>query len=161
MASIRCYDNSKVIVTIIIMNQFSTLPNTAVVPCRGRYWPWKALSSQRKSQTLLFATASFFPLYLAWVQFLQKMFQCHQRLLFVSASSFPYRQRPITACSIHIMIVQYRTDAWQTWILFVYYTNTMWWMLVLYNDWQEKRDRFTNSLVTLDFSRTFASLGIV
>ena len=39
--------------------------------------------------------------------FSKKMFQCHQRLLFVSASSFLLWQRPITACSIHIMIVQY------------------------------------------------------
>ena len=42
-------------------NNFLTLPNTAVVPCCGRYWPWKALSSHRKSQRLLFASASSLP----------------------------------------------------------------------------------------------------
>ena len=140
MASIRCYDNSKVIVTLTITN-FRLYLTQLWWQCCGRYRPWNALSSHFKSQTLLFASASSFLLYFAWVQFLEKMFQCHQRLLFVSASSFLLWQRPITVCSIHIMIVQYWTDARQTWILFVYYT--MWWMLVLYNDWPEKRDRFT------------------
>ena len=140
MASIRCYANSKVIVTLIITIFWLYLiqlwchvvggtdpekPFRATVSLKGHFSPLLRL--------FFFSLLEY--------SFSKKMFQCHQRLLFVSASSFLLWQRPITVCSIHIMIVQYRTDARQTWILFVYYT--MWWMLVLYNDWPEKRDRFT------------------
>ena len=160
MASIRCYDNSKDIVTLIITNFWLYLIQLwcHVVGGTDPEKPFLATVSPKRYFSPLLPLFFFT---LLEYSFSKKMFQCYQRLLFVSASSFLLRQRPITACSIHIMIVQYRTDAWQTWILFVYYTNTMWWMLVLYNDWQEKRDRFTTSLVTLDFSRIFASLGII
>ena len=151
MASIRCYDNSKVIVTLIITN-FRLYLTQLWWQCCGSWGtdpekPFRAtLSPKRYFSPLL----PLFFFTLLEYSFSKKMFQCHQRLLFVSASSFLLWQRPITACSIHIMIVQYWTDPWQTWIPFVYYT--MWWKLVLYNDWPEKR---------LDFWRIFASLGII
>ena len=123
MASIRHYDNSKVIVTLIITNfrLYLTSCGGNVVGGTDPEKPLRAtLSAKRYFSPLL----PLFFFTLLEYSFSKKMFQCHQRLLFVSASSFLLWQRPITVCSIHIMIVQYRTDSRQTWILFVYYT--MW-----------------------------------
>ena len=140
MASIRCYANSKVTVTLIITIFWLYLIQLWCHVVGGTH-PEKPFRATVSLKGYFSPLLPLFFFTLLEYSFSKKMFQCHQRLLFVSASSFLLWQRPTTVCSIHIMIVQYWTDVRQTWILFVYYT--MWWMLVLYNDWPEKRDRFT------------------